>query len=57
VLTTVSPVTQFADVAVKRAFKKPTLCPFWLANGKLNKHAPTSIMPAKLMVIVCGADK
>ena len=40
VLTTTRPVTQTADVAVKRAFTMPILSPSLLDIGRFNKNVP-----------------
>ncbi|KAF5033556.1 hypothetical protein DSECCO2_605480 [anaerobic digester metagenome] len=44
VLTTTSPVTQTADVAVKRALTKPTLLPFCEATGNVRRIAPIKMI-------------
>ena len=45
VLATISPVTQEADVDVKRAFKNPMEFPSAEARGRFNKIAPNRIKP------------
>ena len=52
VFTTTNPVTQFAEVAVNKAFKKPILSPDLLAYGKFNKNVPINIINANPSIIV-----
>ena len=47
VSTRIRPVTQVEEVAVKRAVKKPALCPSREAMGRVSSSAPTRIMMAK----------
>ncbi len=43
VFTTTNPVTQTAEVAVKKALINPTFSPLLLAMGKLSKKLPNKI--------------
>ena len=54
VLSTTRPVTQFADVAVNSASRKPTLSPLRLAKGRASRTAPMRIIRAKPATIDCA---
>ena len=47
VSTGIRPVTQVAEVAVKRLFKKPALSPLFEAKGSMSKSVPSRMMAAK----------
>ncbi len=50
--TTISPVTQRADVAVKKQFNKSVEVPSLLEKGKDSKRAPITIVTKKLPSII-----
>ena len=47
VSTVTSPVTQVAEVAVKKALNSPALSPDRVAMGRLSSRVPTRMMTAK----------
>jgi hypothetical protein len=51
VSTTTNPVTQVAEVAVNKAFRKPMLSPLCTAKGSVSRRLPARIVKKKLKVI------
>jgi len=47
-----SPVTQVAEVAVKRALMNPMLIPSLEAIGRFNRNAPMKMIKAKLDTMI-----
>lgn len=56
VSSTINPVTQVAEVAVKRALIKPILFPVLEAAGRLRSIAPIKITIRKPNNNTCGGD-
>jgi len=54
VSTTMSPVTQVAEVAVKRAFKKVVSFPGAVDLGKESNKVPKAIMLTKVKITIQG---
>jgi len=50
VLLTISPVTQVADVAVKKASVREMLSPEGVETGSISRKVPTAIAPVKLII-------
>ena len=57
VSTTTRPVTQTADVEVKKAFKNPTLLPDFVARGVVKSRAPIIITAKKPKVMYLVGSK
>jgi hypothetical protein len=57
VSTTTRPVTQTAEVAVKKAFRKPGLLPLALEMGSVNKSAPINITAANPKIRISAGER